>query len=230
MKKKLTFYIIILIFAFFILNLSGCAAAPPRPQVQPAPVSAPEGVYHKVQPKETLWRISRAYEVRIEDIVEANDLEDPSKIQEGQLILIPGAKQQVKLDQVSIPQSAGGDFIWPVSGRIISFYGAKDKSVVNKGIDIECLEGTNVVASQNGVVSYVNDSMRGYGKVIIIDHSDNFSTVYAYNNEIVVRPGEDIGQGQVIAKSGSGGRSDASCLHFEIRKNHEPQNPFYYLP
>jgi len=65
---------------------------------------------------------------------------------------------------------------------------------------------------------------------VIIDHLDGFSTLYAQNSSVLVKTGESVNQGQAIAKAGSSGRADRTCLHFEIRKGDKPQNPFYYLP
>ena len=209
------------IFIFLlILAFTGCVT--PQHVQTPQMPSMPAGVYHKVLPSQTLWRISRAYQISVEDIVKANKIEDPTKIQDGQLILIPGAKKEIDLDQTTVPESAKGEFIWPVEGKVAAFYGTKFENVLNKGIDIECPVGVQVKASSAGIVSYTNDAMRGYGKVIIIDHNNDFSTVYAHNSEILVKQGQEVPQGLVIAK----GR----YLHFEIRRKHEPQNPFYNLP
>jgi murein DD-endopeptidase MepM/ murein hydrolase activator NlpD len=166
----------------------------------------------------------------MEDIVRHNDIMDASKIRAGQLLLIPGAKERIDIKTLFIPESASGDFIWPVKGKVFSFFGSRDKNIINKGIDIACPKGTDVVASKAGVVSYINDAMRGYGKVIIIDHNDEFSTVYAHNSEILVQLGQKLPQGFIIGKVGSTGRAKRPYLHFEIRKKHEPLNPFYYLP
>jgi len=65
---------------------------------------------------------------------------------------------------------------------------------------------------------------------VIIDHLDGFSTLYAQNSVVLVKTGEYVKQGQAIAKTGSSGRAQRPCLHFQIRKGEKPQNPFYYLP
>jgi len=72
--------------------------------------------------------------------------------------------------------------------------------------------------------------MKGFGKTIIIDHGDGFSTVYAYNSQLVVKLGDRVTRKMVIAKIGDTGRAQSPRLHFEIRKNKIPKNPFYYLP
>jgi len=208
--------------------LAGCAA--PQSMQITQPIYIPPGIYHKVLPKETLWRISRAYQVSMEELARVNKLEDATKIQEGQLILIPGAKTEIDLNSASVPDSVKGDFIWPAKGKVVAFYGTRDQDILNKGIDIECPAGSDVAAAAKGTVSYANEAMKGYGKVVIIDHENDFSTVYAHNSQILVRTGQEVPQGFIIAKVGSTGRAKSPYLHFEIRKRHEPQNPFYYLP
>ena len=87
-----------------------------------------------------------------------------------------------------------------------------------------------VAASRGGKISFVDENMKGFGKTIIIDHDDGYSTVYAYNSQILVRVDQEVEKGTVIAKAGQSGRAASPRLHFEIRKKHEPQNPFYFLP
>ena len=122
-----------------------------------------------------------------------------------------------------------GMFSWPVKGYIISPYGAKIDRVVNKGIDIRAQEGSNVRAAKAGKVVYCNPYLRGFGKTVIIDHGNGIQTVYSYNSDMFVRVGDMVQQGSVIAKVGRSGRAKEPCLHFEVRKAGEPQNPFYYL-
>jgi murein DD-endopeptidase MepM/ murein hydrolase activator NlpD len=81
----------------------------------------------------------------------------------------------------------------------------------------------------SGRVIFSEDKVRGFGKTVIIDHGDGIQTVYSHNSEILVKIGEDVRQGKPVAKVGSGGRGNSPYLHFEIRKRHKPQNPFYYL-
>jgi len=190
-----------------------------------------DGIYHKVEKGQTLWRIAKTYNCDLQDVVSINRIPNPAKIRIGQLIFIPEAKQakEVRMNRPMKPSKKGG-FIWPINGKVISFYGAKSSSVKNKGIDIEAFEGADVVAAKSGKVSFSQDRLKGYGRTIIVDHGDGYSTVYAYNARNIVEAGEYVEQNEVIAKAGSSGRAKKAKLHFEIRKNHKPQNPFYYLP
>jgi lipoprotein NlpD len=117
-----------------------------------------------------------------------------------------------------------------VEGKVISVFGMRRSSAINKGIDIQTLEGTEILAARGGKVSFIHERMPGLGRTVILDHGDGFATVYAYIGEILVHPGQNVSQRQVIARVGRSGRALVPALHFEIRRNQRPQNPFYYLP
>ena len=121
-------------------------------------------------------------------------------------------------------------FLWPVRGTVISSFAEKVNSARNKGIDIRSMEGAQVKASRAGTVVFLDNKFKGFGKTVILDHGDNFQTVYAYNSRILVNLGDEIEQNEQIAKIGRTGRAKEPSLHFEIRKNGEPCNPSYYLP
>ena len=122
-----------------------------------------------------------------------------------------------------------GPFIWPVRGDVIVGFGTTGKTK-SKGIDIRTYEGAPVLAAKSGRIVYCDSRLKGFGNTVIIDHGNGLQTVYAYNSEILVKLGDTVDQGSVIAKAGSTGRSDGASLHFEVRKNSEPQNPRNYLP
>ncbi len=184
------------------------------------------GVYHRVQKGQTLWRISQSYNVSIDEIIKINKLSDASKINKGQLLFIPRAKQ------VLIIETPAGkeNFVWPLKGRILSFYGTKNGNISQRGINIQGKEGEKIIAARSGKVSFCSDYVKGYGKLIIIDHSDGFQTIYAHNYKNLIKQKQKVKQGTIIAKVGSTGRVFTPQLHFEIRKNFRPQNPLYYLP
>ncbi|MCX6999633.1 MAG: M23 family metallopeptidase [Candidatus Sumerlaeota bacterium] len=125
------------------------------------------------------------------------------------------------------PSSKG--FIWPLRGKILKDYsGAKDSP--HKGLDISAPKGTLIKAAKDGKVIYSGDGIPGYGNLVILEHKDGLSTVYAHNSENLVRVGEWVSQGSVIAKVGSTGRATTNHLHFEMRRNALPVNPRLYLP
>ena len=211
--------------SWFFLFLTGCAGMS-EVTIPPMPVSPePTGVYHQVRPKETLWRISKMYGVDLATLAQANKLQDSKKILAGQVLFIP---QETAADYSSLPKEQ--NFVWPVKGKIISHFGSPKAGVKNKGIDIKTRHGEPVIASRSGRISFIDDNLKGFGKTIIIDHDEDFSTVYSHNSQILVQLGQFVRQGTIIAKAGQSGRVSTPCLHFEIRKKHKPENPMYFLP
>jgi murein DD-endopeptidase MepM/ murein hydrolase activator NlpD len=187
------------------------------------------GIYHYVKSGETLWCISKMYGLDMNSIITANRISDASDIERGQRLLIPGSNRRDRAEEEKIFVSCKDFFVWPVRGAVISPYGAKMDRTKNKGIDIKADEGGSVRASRAGKVVFCDESLKGFGKTVILDHGDSFQTVYAYNSGILVNVGDTVAQNTVIAKAGSTGRAKVSCLHFEIRKDGESQNPFHYL-
>jgi len=189
------------------------------------------GIYHRVKAGETLWRISQAYGQELEKIARTNRLADTSRIYVGQLIFIPNSPEAFEDLTLRVDfKDKGGDFIWPLKGKVGSFYGMKRGMVRNKGIYIQTREGAYVLASRSGKVAFCSEGLKSYGKIIIIDHLDGYSTVYTQNLKILVKLNQLVKQSQVIARAGASGRTDTPELYFEIRKGHKPQNPFFYLP
>jgi lipoprotein NlpD len=123
--------------------------------------------------------------------------------------------------------AANNRWIWPVKGKIISTFSNTDTS--RKGIDIASSLNSDVYASNNGTVVYSGDGLLGYGELIIIKHSNNLLSAYAHNSKRLVKEGQSIKQGAVIAKTGKG-TDGKPLLHFEIRKKGQPVNPLSYLP
>lgn len=116
---------------------------------------------------------------------------------------------------------------WPHVGTVIAGYSTSGK--VNKGIDIAGKEGDSVRAAASGNVVYAGSGLLGYGNLIIVNHNEHYLSAYAHNRKILVREGEDVKAGQVIAELGNSG-TDRPKLHFEIRKNGNPVDPAHYLP
>ncbi|MBI5144364.1 MAG: peptidoglycan DD-metalloendopeptidase family protein [Candidatus Omnitrophica bacterium] len=214
-----------LLLAILLLSLTGCATTPPAtPMTGVQPVG---GIYHKVQAGETLWRISKLYDIGLDRLVKANSIQDKSQLTKGELLFIPGIHKKKEIVEDSITNDS---FLWPVSGTVVAFFGARVDKVRNKGIDIRASIGNKVMASRSGKVVFCDDRFKGYGRTVILDHGDSYQTVYAYNSEILVKVGDSVDRGRTIARVGSTGRAKEPSLHFEIRKDGVPQNPFYYLP
>ncbi|MFH1354853.1 MAG: LysM peptidoglycan-binding domain-containing M23 family metallopeptidase [Candidatus Omnitrophota bacterium] len=219
--KPVTFQAIITSFLIF---LSGCATVVPLKTIPP-PVGMP-GIYHRVEKGQTLWRISKTYNSELDELARINRISDASSIEIGQMIFIPHRQKPMPL----VSKYSSDDFIWPLRGRIITSFGQTYGNIINKGINIEPRGNDAILAARAGKVVFYSDSFGGFGKTIIIEHPDGFSTVYARNAEVFVKAGDNIQKGTEIASAGSAGRDKNTYLHFEIRKGHIPQNPVFYLP
>lgn len=221
---------------FLLLFLVSCAPHAPAPLAQ-----KPQGIYHVVRPGENLFRIGKAYDVGHEELARLNGIRDAGQIRVGQRIFVPGATRQLPVEIITptelapdtpvgsqSPETDREKFLWPVSGTINSGFGARGSSF-HDGIDIAASEGTPIRAIERGEVIY-SDQLRGYGKMVIVRHSDGLVSVYAHNETNLVRQGQTVSRGEVIATVGSTGRVTGPHLHFEIRKNNAAQDPLGYLP
>jgi murein DD-endopeptidase MepM/ murein hydrolase activator NlpD len=120
-------------------------------------------------------------------------------------------------------------FRWPVQGRIISAFGPKPNGQHNDGINLAVPEGTPIKAAEDGVVAYAGNELKGYGNLVLIRHSDGWVTAYAHNSQLLVRRGDTVKRGQVIARAGQTGGVQVPQLHFEIRKGSTPVDPTQHL-
>jgi murein DD-endopeptidase MepM/ murein hydrolase activator NlpD len=121
-------------------------------------------------------------------------------------------------------------YIWPANGVLSSGYGWRWGRMHN-GIDIAGPVGTPIFAAAAGVVTYAGWNSGGYGNLVEIEHPDGSFTLYAHNNRILVREGQEVNQGEQVAEMGSTGFSTGPHLHFEIHPSGQGAvNPMAYLP
>jgi lipoprotein NlpD len=127
---------------------------------------------------------------------------------------------------VSAPDAAvSGQWQWPAAGGLIAGY----NEASNKGLDIGGSVGDPVYAASAGKVVYAGSGLRGYGKLIVIKHNQEYNSVYAHNDKLLVKEDDQVVQGQKIAELGSS-EADRPKLHFEIRKQGKAVDPMGYLP
>ena len=142
-------------------------------------------------------------------------------------------KPAQKTTKSSKPQTivarSSSKFTWPVRGKILSNYGAKNGGLFNDGINISAAAGSSVSAAENGVVAYAGNEVKGMGNLVIIQHSDGWMTVYAHMDSMNVRRGAHVKVGQKIGTVGKTGKVDKPQLHFEVRKGTKAYNPIQYL-
>ena len=122
---------------------------------------------------------------------------------------------------------------WPVKGWLTSSFGMRrdpfnGRRKMHEGLDIAARTGTAVVATADGIVSSVKTEP-GYGKVVIVDHGYGYRTIYGHNSKYYVKVGQRVRRGERIAAVGNTGRSTGSHVHYEIRLNGVPVNPYKYL-
>lgn len=124
---------------------------------------------------------------------------------------------------------SGQRFRWPVTGRIISSFGTRADGSHNDGIDLAAPQGTPIKSAENGVVAYAGDELKGYGNLVLIRHANNWVSAYAHAEKLLVKRGQRVRRGQVIALVGATGDVNRPELHFELRKGARPVNPVDYL-
>jgi lipoprotein NlpD len=229
---------LIVFFISTVLFLNTCARHK-GPLEKPSTPPKIKGIYHVVEKHQTFYRICKTYGVDLKEVASLNGIADPSKIQTGQRIFIPGAKRVLKveiyIDDVASEQGEKLkiaykklDFIWPVEGKISDGF-EEAESKRHQGIDIPSPLGTPIRASHAGMVIYSSNTIKGYGNLIILRHSEEFVSVYGHNQANLVGEGTWVEKGQVIGKVGQTGRASGPHLHFEIRKNNKAVDPILFL-
>ena len=127
------------------------------------------------------------------------------------------------------PSGAMPSFRWPARGRVIAGFGSKPNGTQNDGINLAVPEGTPIKAADDGVVAYAGNELKGYGNLVLIRHSNGYVSAYAHARELLVKRGDTIRRGQVIAHAGQTGNVTSPQLHFEIRKGSTPVDPTQFL-
>jgi septal ring factor EnvC (AmiA/AmiB activator) len=126
-----------------------------------------------------------------------------------------------------------GRLPWPAEGRIVTTYGAQKHPrfgtrTFRNGVDIEAGEGRDVTSVYTGQVIYTG-WFKGYGNLVILDHDNDYYTLYAHLAEIQVKEGDDVRQGQRIGTVGDTGSLEGPRLYFEVRHQGKPQDPEQWL-
>lgn len=215
---------------------------------------------YTVKTGDTLYAISRASRVPVQNIASANRLSAPYTLSIGQQIVIPQTpagelyvpaqrtasaepQQRTVAAATRKPSDAvaevarsvsytppaqtkpGAMFEWPLRGAIVSEFGSGDLGRRNDGVNIAAPAGTVVRAAADGEVVYRGSELEGFGNLLLVKHQDGFVTAYAHNDAMLVKKGQTVRQGQVIAKVGQTGSVSTPQLHFEIRQNLKSVDP-----
>jgi murein DD-endopeptidase MepM/ murein hydrolase activator NlpD len=173
------------------------------------PAPAPERVEAPQPAPTTVATVESPHSARVAEPSEPVEADNPVKAQQA--------------------ANATPSFRWPVRGRIIAAFGPRPNGLQNDGINLAVPEGTPVKAAEDGVVAYAGSELKGYGNLVLIRHANGYVTAYANASELMVKRGDSVKRGQVIAKSGETGNVTSPQLHFEIRKGATPVDPSQYL-
>ena len=123
------------------------------------------------------------------------------------------------------PTLSTGAFAWPANGKVITAFGATANGERNDGINIAMPLGPPIRAAASGTVSYSGNELKDYGNLLLIKHPGGYVTAYAHADQLLVRSGDTVSQGQVIGYAGRTGDVTTPQLHFEIRHDTTPLNP-----
>jgi len=174
------------------------------------------------------------YEITHQELEKAaRELDELIKDLEKRKITLNKIEEQNKLKSLGGLLHKKRKLHWPVKGIIISEFGeVKDLKfkipIFNKGIEIKAPFGTNIKSIDSGRIIFA-DWLKGYGNLVIIDHGDNYYSLYAHNSEFLVEKGERVSPDQIIAKLGDSGSLKGPLLYFEIRHFWKPLNPLIWL-
>lgn len=193
------------------------AAAAPAPQVTRPQTTAPQAAS---------WPNNAPSQPRTIPIDRAPAAEPTQSVR---MATQEAPKAEPAPEKAAEPAGNLQSFRWPVHGRVIAGFGSKPNGTQNDGINIAVPEGTQIKAADEGVVAYAGNELKGYGNLVLVRHANGYVSAYANASELLVKRGDTIRRGQVIALSGQSGNVTSPQLHFEIRKGSTPVDPTKYL-
>jgi murein DD-endopeptidase MepM/ murein hydrolase activator NlpD len=187
--------------------------------------AAPLGICHKVLRGQTLFSISRAYQIDLDTMADINGIQDPGRIEAGRLLFVPGATASIDV----APTTLARLLAWPLSGQVTSAFGVEGgRRPHHEGIDIDGVKGDLIRAAAPGRVAWAG-SERGYGNMVILDHGGGLSTLYAHAERLLVGAEEWVEAGEPLAQVGATGNARGAHLHFEVRRDGRALNPMLLL-
>ncbi|MDR7451322.1 MAG: LysM peptidoglycan-binding domain-containing M23 family metallopeptidase [Armatimonadota bacterium] len=180
----------------------------------------PDPTPHIVQTGETLWSIARRHGLSVDALAAINGLPDDNRLYPGQRVILgPSAGT---LQGVPRPRLA-----WPSRGLITSRFGFR-WGRHHHGIDIAAPAGTPITAALDGTVQFAG-RLAGYGRLVILNHGGGLTTYYGHASQLLVKVGDRVTQGQLVARVGATGEVTGPNLHFEVRRNKVPLDPLAFL-
>ncbi|MDC0147783.1 M23 family metallopeptidase [Alphaproteobacteria bacterium] len=210
-------------------------ARPPY-QLEPGDrLAMPRKAFYTVRANDTLYSISRQFSIDLAEFAEQNKITKPFTISVGQTLQVPNGQTVARSTAVASKRareiaaaptpSRAGRFIIPVSGPVLSEFGPKQGGLHNDGINISASYDAPIKAAENGVVVYTGNQLRGYGNLLLVRHSGGWVSAYAHTSKFLVKAGDKVQQGDVIAQVGQSGNVERPQLHFELRKGTRAVDP-----
>ncbi|MBN2039279.1 MAG: M23 family metallopeptidase [Spirochaetes bacterium] len=191
------------------------------------------GIWLPAASKQELTALSNKYSSDIDQIYKLNNIKNNQITRKYYFISYSDAYlEKLKSQDIKreINTCKDKEFIWPLLDpiKISSVLGFRNKKF-HPGLDLPVPGGKPVLASMEGLIIY-DGYAEGYGRMIVIKHKNNYITRYAHNSVNLVRKGDFVKKGQIIAFAGSTGNSTGNHLHFEIRCRDVPLDPLDFLP
>lgn len=188
------------------------------------------GIFHAVQPGESLSSIASSYSVSTPRILDANDLAT-QVLQTGTSLFIPGAR----MDEDAYLLAIGELLRWPLRSYVFtSGFGMREDPITDQwrlhtGLDLAGPMGSPVLAARSGRVVHA-EYTGNYGNLVIVDHGDAIRTLYSHMSSFNVTVGEYVSAGEVIGQVGSTGRSTGPHVHFSVTRSGRWEDPLAHLP
>ncbi len=202
-------------------------------------IKIPVSKRYKIKKGDTLYKIAKCSSTNIFEIKNKNTNIDEKRLIVGSVINLPyysiykcnlENKKIAKKNKIIKKSIKSKEiFIWPVQGSIITNFGKQKGGRKNDGINIISVKGNPVRAAMSGKVIYRGNELLAWGNLIIIKHKNNWTTAYAHLDKLLVKKGETIKTGDIIASVGATGNVNKSQLHFQVRKNSKPLDPIKFL-
>jgi len=204
------------------LRIPAGAKLPPTPPAPRLPGKARRqgatGVYVVVA-GDTLSLIAKRYGIKVEQLQYLNRIDDPNLIAVGDRLLIPDGALKVPP-----PPASKYTFMWPLQNfTVVSEFGRRGHGD-HRGLDMAAPRGTPIRAAADGTVVFAG-SQRGHGHVVILQHDDRTRTLYSHNRENLVRKGQKVVQGQIVATVGKSGNARGYHVHFEFFRDEVQVDP-----
>lgn len=219
---------------FFQLSACNSPGYVPVEELHPQFSMNKPGDFYTVRSGDTLYAIAFLFDKNVEQLARLNRLSYPYSLRIGQHINIAtqgisNIKPPIRHFQQTIryyrPRATSGPWVWPTQGQILK---TNLTPVQEKGINIIGMQGQSIKAAKSGVVAYAGNGLPGYGQLILIKHSNDYLSAYAFNSRILVKEGQSVVAGQHIANMGQI-NPGVYGLHFEVRYRGEAVRPESYL-